>query len=108
MRIANSAAAKGPRSSFIVVGPLHRSVPGKSAALLRLIAGDVVGLDPARRSDREAALGPGRHLASGPEVAAHESRLRGREVGMCEIVLDTVRHREMALRISRFRLARHR
>src|SRR5208282_1196005 len=43
---------------------------------------DIVGADPARRSDREALLSPRRKFARGLIVAAGESRLCRCEIGV--------------------------
>src|SRR5499427_11012531 len=67
-------------SSFVLLSS------GAQAALWGLEAGEVVGLDPARRADGKARLGAGGNLARGLEVAADESRLRGGEIGAGEVV----------------------
>src|SRR5712675_1170076 len=52
-----------------------------AAGFGRLEAGDIVGLDPARRTDRETRLGAGGDLARGLVVAADEGGLGGGKVG---------------------------
>src|SRR5436190_14106664 len=72
-----------------------------------LEAGEVVGLDPAWRSDGKAGFGPGSKFARGLDVAADESRLRGGEIRTGEVVLEAVGHRQMAVGVGRVRLAQH-
>src|SRR6266550_7546895 len=70
-------------------------------AFWRLEAGEVVGPDPAWRSDRKAGFGPGGNFACGLDVAADEGRLGGREIRMGQVVLLAVGHRQMAVGIGR-------
>src|SRR5437773_11480817 len=76
-------------SSFVLLSS------GAQGALRGLEAGEVVGLDPARRADGKAGLGAGGNLARGLEVAADERRLRGGELGAGGAVLLAIGHREL-------------
>src|SRR5215468_9473669 len=89
---ANSAATHGRTSNLIIVRPLSSGAQG---ALRGLEAGEVVGLDPARRADGKAGLGAGGNLARGLEVAADERRLRGGKIGAREVVLLAIGHRQL-------------
>src|SRR5512139_4187495 len=66
-------------------------------ALRRLVAGEVVGLHPAGRADRETGLGPRSNLARGLHVAAHEGRLRGCEIRARQVVLLAIGHGQLAV-----------
>src|SRR5262249_55927551 len=72
-----------------------------------LEAGEVVGLDPARRADGKAGFGAAGNLARGLEVAADERRLGRGEVGVREVVFLAIGHRELHEAFGRFRLAHH-
>src|SRR4051812_49896535 len=80
-RAAVTAAAS--RRGVVVIGFfLCDGVPSgdswtHAARIGRLEAGDIVGLDPARRADRETRLGAGGDLACRLVVAADERRPRG-------------------------------
>src|SRR5262245_40143707 len=93
-RSANSAAANGREVNFIGVGPLSRAA---ERALRWLQAGEIVGFDPPGRSDREARPRARGDLARGLDVAAHEGGLRGGEIGVGQVVLEAVGHRQVAV-----------
>src|SRR5262245_23614479 len=89
-RSANSAAVNGREENFIGIRPLSRAA---ERALRWLQAGEIVGFDPAGRSDRKAPPRARGDLALGLDVAAHEGRLRGGEIGVGQVVLEAVGHR---------------
>src|SRR5262245_28070609 len=84
-RSANSAVANGREANLIGVRPLSRAA---ERALRWLQAGEIVGFDPAGRSDGKARPRARGDLARGLDVAAHEGRLRGREIGVGQVVLE--------------------
>src|SRR5262245_39468087 len=102
-RSANSAATNGRETNFIGVHPLLLAA---ERALRWLQAGEIVGFDPAGRSDRKARPGARGDFTRGLEVAAHEGRLRGGEIGVGQVVLEAVGHRQLAVGVGRFRLTR--
>src|SRR5262249_9757698 len=85
-------------SSFVLLSSSAQS------ALRELEAGEVVGLDPARRADGKAGLGAAGNLARRLEVAADERRLGGGEIGVREVVFLAIGHRELRVAFGRFRL----
>src|SRR6266851_10180703 len=101
-----SRAAANERARNCMVVVLLSSIA--ESAPWRLVAGDVVGLDPAGRPDRETRLGAGGDLARGLEVAAHEGRLGGGEIRVRQVVLLAVGHREVGVGVGRLGLARQR
>ncbi len=96
----------GRRSNVIIVRP---SVIRPRKALcggLRLAMSSAL-TQPGEPTGK-ARLGAGGDLARGLDVAAHEGRLRGGEIGVGEVALLAIGHRQLAVAVGRFRLARHR
>src|SRR5215831_10059762 len=74
----------------------------------RLDADDVVGAHPGGRTDGQAGLGARGELPRGLDVAAVEGSLRGGEIGLREIALAAVGHRELRIGLRLLRFARER
>src|ERR1700730_6518789 len=68
----------------------------------RLCSNDVVGLDPTGGTDGETGFGARGEVAGGLVVAAKKRGLGGSQVGLCEISLPAIGHRQ--LRIAEWRL----
>src|SRR5258706_14948561 len=85
---------------FLCDGLVSGGSLGQAAGIERLEAGDVVGLDPARRTDGETRLGAGGDLARGLVVAADEGGLGGGEVGLREVAFAAIRHREIVIAVG--------
>src|SRR5204863_429234 len=100
---ANSAAARSRNLMFmflilLAAGAVRPSLA--KCAVRRLVAGDVVSLDPAGRADREAGLGARGELARGAQLAAHEGGLGvGKTIGRDRARI-TPRHAVVAERIT--------
>src|SRR5258707_15798298 len=61
----------------------------------RLCSDDVVGLDPTGGADGETGFGTRGEVAGGLVVAAKKRGLGGSQVGLCEISLPAIGHRQL-------------
>src|SRR5215468_4491654 len=115
-----SAAALAPISVFIMQVMLGSSLPfllswisrrGISryrAALRRLVARDVVRLDPTRRSYGKTSFGATRKLPGCRQISAIEGCLGGGEVRICKVTFAAVSHCQLLIGIRYLRIARER
>src|SRR5882757_3510248 len=74
----------------------------------RLCSDDVVSLDPSGRADGETGLCARRKFARGLVVAAEKGGLRRRQIGLREISLSAVGHRELGIAERSLGLSCHR
>src|SRR6185312_13631509 len=69
---------------------------------------DIIGPDPTGGADRETGFRPRGEIACGLVVAAKVGGLRRSEIGLCQISLSGVGHRELGKAERRLGLPRHR
>src|SRR5438105_6405986 len=103
---SRAAASARRREDRMALVSFSASVALERAAAGRPVAGDVVGLDPAGRSDREAALGADGKLACSLYIATGKCRLSGGEIGLGQVALAAIGHGELGVAFGRLRLAR--
>src|SRR5580704_15605688 len=82
--------------------------PKRAVFQVSVEGNNIIRPDPAGRSDRESLLGPFGEFARGLVIAAGESRLRGRKIGIGKVVIAAVSHRQRRIGVAGFGLLEQR